>query len=141
MSVNITPFGILPDGDEARCVALSGGGLEAEVLVPVPLGKARLRERGYNQAALLAEGMAAWMDADVQPDWLRRIRHTEQQALLGALQRRANVYGAFEAEAAVEGKRICLVDDVVTTGCTVRACADALEAKGASVWVCTVCQA
>lgn len=42
-------------------------GLEAEVLVPVPLGKARLRERGYNQAALLAEGMAAWMDADVQP--------------------------------------------------------------------------
>ena len=116
-------------------------GLEAEVLVPVPLGKARLRERGYNQAALLAEGMASWMDADVQPDWLRRIRHTEQQALLGALQRRANVYGAFEAEAAVEGKRICLVDDVVTTGCTVRACADALEAKGASVWVCTVCQA
>lgn len=111
------------------------------MLVPVPLGKARLRERGYNQAALLAEGMAAWMDADVQPDWLRRIRHTEQQALLGALQRRANVYGAFEAEAAVEGKRICLVDDVVTTGCTVRACADALEAKGASVWVCTVCQA
>ena len=54
-------------------------GLEAEVLVPVPLGKARLRERGYNQATLLAEGMAAWMDADVQPDWLRRIRHTEQQ--------------------------------------------------------------
>ena len=115
--------------------------LEADALVPVPLGKDRQHERGYNQAALLAEGMAAWMDIPVEPGWLRRIRSTEQQAMLGALQRRANVYGAFEAQEAVKGKRICLVDDVVTTGCTVRACADALEAKGASIWVCAVYQA
>ncbi len=116
--------------------------MHADLLVPVPMHKLRRKDRGYNQAELLAEGMSPWMNASVDTHCLQRIRHTEQQAMLGALQRRANVYGAFRAEQEVKGKIICLVDDVVTTGSTLRACADALESSGAKeVWACTVCQA
>lgn len=115
-------------------------GLTAEALVPVPLHPNRKRERGYNQSELLARSMAETLQTPVQPTWLRRVRDTEQQALLEALQRRANVQGAFAADGSVRGLTVCLVDDVTTTGCTLRAAADALEKQGAKVWVCTACR-
>ena len=59
----------------------------------------------------------------------------------GRFAEKANVYGAFEAPMDLTEKTVCLVDDVATTGSTLRACADALEAKGAAVWVCTACSA
>lgn len=115
-------------------------GWMAEALVPVPLHKNRKRTRGYNQSELLARSMAETMRIPVRTGWLKRVRDTEQQALLEALQRRANVSGAFRAEGPMEGVTVCLVDDVTTTGCTLRAAADALEAGGARVWVCTACR-
>lgn len=115
-------------------------GLTAEALVPVPLHANRRRARGYNQSELLARSMAASWHVPVRPDWLKRVRDTEQQALLEALQRRANVSGAFQAVGPMAGATVCLVDDVTTTGCTLRAAADALEDQGARVWVCTACR-
>ena len=116
-------------------------GIGADLLVPVPLYKTRYKNRGYNQSAFLAQSMAELMNVPVREECLLRVRNTEQQAMLDALQRRANVYGAFEAPMDLTEKTVCLVDDVATTGSTLRACADALEAKGAAVWVCTACSA
>jgi ComF family protein len=103
-----------------------------DVLVPVPLHAVRRRERGYDQAALLAREFA---DRAGAPDAaaLRRTRPTRQQARLGRAARRDNVAGAFAAvrPRLVEGRRVALVDDVVTTGATLEACLQALRHAGA----------
>lgn len=109
----------------------------ADLLLPVPLDAARARDRGYNQAALLAAPVAATLGVPVVPDALRRIRATRPQVGLSARERRANVRGAFTCPepAAVAGRRVLLVDDVMTTGATLEACAEALVAAGAAgVW-------
>ncbi len=109
-----------------------------DLLVPVPLHPSRLRERGYNQAALLARGLARRWAVPLDLDALVRTRATRAQQELGAGERHANVRGAFRAlPAAVRGRRILLVDDVFTTGSTAAACSEALLAAGAarvSVW-------
>ncbi len=114
-------------------------GWQADALVPVPLHTTRQRERGFNQAQLLAEHMRPIFPAPVEAGWLKRIRPTEQQAMLQGPQRRANVYGAFWASEQARGKTVCLVDDVITTGATLRECADMLELQGARVWICACC--
>jgi ComF family protein len=102
-----------------------------EVLVPVPLARARLRERGFNQAELIAERLGAALDLPVRRRWLARVRDTAPQTDLAAAERMANVDGAFVAGSAVTGRHVILVDDVLTTGATSRACARALRAAGA----------
>jgi ComF family protein len=102
-----------------------------DVVVPVPLARARERQRGYNQAALLAEPLALALGARLAGTWLRRARDTAPQAELAAASRRANVHGAFVASAAVAGLDVVVVDDVLTTGATVAECARALRAAGA----------
>jgi ComF family protein len=105
--------------------------LHADVVVPVALAPKRMRQRGFNQAALLAERVAPALHAAVSGALVREDRPT--QVGLGAAERLTNLAGAFHCAdpAGVEGKRVVLVDDVVTTGATVSACADTLARAGA----------
>ena len=100
-----------------------------DTVVPVPLHRSRLRRRGFNQAELLARGVAAGLNAPVL-NKLRAVRRTRDQVELSAAERRANVEGAFAARERVRG-RILLVDDVFTTGATTSECAETLLRSGA----------
>jgi ComF family protein len=104
-----------------------------DLLAPMPLHWRRLRERGFNQAELLAEQLAPLSGLPVV-NAVRRVKHTPRQAGLTGKQRRANVKGAFMVPkpALVSGKRVLLVDDVLTTGASANSCAQALKEAGAS---------
>lgn len=112
--------------------ALSGVGVD--VLVPVPLHWRRRWVRGYNQSEALAHGLAARLRLPCRPRWLRRIRATPEQKAQSPTERRANLRGAFRATpwAALAGKTVLLVDDVLTTGSTASEAARALRAAGAA---------
>lgn len=104
-----------------------------ELVVPVPLGRQRLQERGYNQAALLARALALSAKLPYSDHSLQRRRETQSQVGLSPQERKMNVQGAFEVRTQpVDGKSILLVDDVMTSGATLNACAEALLASGAS---------
>ena len=105
--------------------------MRADALVPVPLAPARERDRGFNQAAVLAERLAGHFGVAVRASWLARTRMTAPQTELSAPERRANVRGAFAATRAVRGRMVVIVDDVFTTGATVSECARALVEAGA----------
>jgi ComF family protein len=106
--------------------------MPADVVVPVPLHAARLRERGYNQAALLACEMARRVGLVVDEQVLVRQRATAPQVELDARQRKENVRAAFRCSSnRLAGKQVLLIDDVCTTGATLEACAVALYEGGA----------
>ena len=102
------------------------------LIIPIPLHPRRRRQRGYNQSELLARPLAAALNLECNPSALRRTRHTAPQVGLGPQARAENVRGAFEAVAdVVAGRNVLLVDDVLTTGATMTAAAEALLAVGA----------
>lgn len=102
-----------------------------DFLLPVPLYPGRLRERGYNQAALLAGELARQIDLPVHQQALIRSRKTESQVKLTIAGRHRNVAGAFTARPdVVSGHAVLLIDDVCTTGATLGACACALQEAG-----------
>lgn len=100
--------------------------------VPVPLHPKRLAERGFNQSALVARGLAGELGGRFEPRLLARLRDTTQQASLERDARRENVRAAFVVRRPARFP-IALVDDVVTTGATLGACVEALERAGARV--------
>ncbi len=104
-----------------------------DVVVAVPLHPIRLAERGYNQAALLASPLARDLGASFAPLALRRTRDTAQQATLARALRLTNVEGVFAVRdrRAIDGRRVLLVDDVRTTGATLRECERVVMAAGA----------
>ena len=114
--------------------ALAGGWPAGppDLLVPVPLHPRRERERGFNQAALIARRLGRAWGCEVRPDVLARVVATESQTALDSAARLANVRGAFRLRRPerVAGRHVILVDDVLTTGATVSACVRALEAGG-----------
>ena len=112
-------------------------GWALDLAMPVPLSPKRQEERGYNQAALLARPVALTLGVAYTSFGLIRTRNTQSQVELNAEQRRKNVVGAFRAvPEMVAGKRILLVDDVTTTGSTLRECTYALLEGGASAVYC-----
>jgi ComF family protein len=112
-------------------------GTGADLLAAVPLTRARLAARGFNQALEIAREVGRETGIRVEPRALSRLRETTPQPGLGAQARRENLQGAFRCDARVAGLEVALVDDVMTTGATAQAIADALKAAGASrvsVW-------
>ncbi len=104
-----------------------------DVVVPVPLSAAHLRQRGYNQAAFLALPLALHCGLPYRPALLRRSRATASQVGLSMAARQENVRGAFLANPQLAaGRYVLMIDDVATTGATMDACAAALLAAGAS---------
>src|SRR5215831_12028331 len=125
-----------PLGDLLADLGLSAlPGPRPDVLIPVPLHRRRQRDRGCNQALLLARRLEQHWQIPVAPGALARRTATAPQADLDASARRRNVRGAFVVidPAAVVGRHVILVDDVLTTGATVGECARCLTRAGASV--------
>lgn len=116
---------------------------EIDVIVGVPLHKSRLQQRGYNQADWIAEGIAEALDLPARTDILIRKHFKESQTHKNRLERWENVRDVFAVaegkENELEGKRIALVDDVLTTGSTLEACAAELVKAGCkSVGIITI---
>jgi len=106
---------------------------EADVVLPMPLSRERLAERGFNQALLLARALAP---SKCEPALLLRVRHTQAQSELDLKGRLSNVQGAFAVEplrhGALRGKTVALVDDVMTSGASLFSAAQALRQAGAA---------
>jgi ComF family protein len=113
---------------------------ERAALIPIPLAVERLRERGYNQASLLAEALGPLWRVPVWPDALVRTRHTQSQVRLTPSERASNVSQAFAVpvnwQARLRGQHVVLVDDVITTAATVNAAVQALLDGGARIISC-----
>jgi ComF family protein len=118
-------------------------GRQFDIIVPVPLHPARLRERGFNQASLLAELLGARISIPSKP-LLQRIRYTTTQTALDRAERMENLHNAFRLRknADVRGLHVLLIDDVLTTGSTLSECARVLKRAGAiSVYAATAARA
>jgi ComF family protein len=122
---------------------LAPGDLEMDVVVPVPLHRNRQRQRGYNQAALLARELGSYLKLPVVEGAMVRSKPTVPQVDLGVVARRANVQDAFECRGnGLAGMRVLLVDDVCTSGATLESACLALRGAGvSSVWACTLTRA
>ena len=130
---NIEPLGELFARMLAEMAILGGPAFEADVVVPVPLHRRRQRERGYNQAALIAKPLAKRLGLPCKSVLLTRIRPRPEKHLLTLEERWESVRGAFATRpgSQVDNLRVLLVDDVMTTGATLDSCALTLRDAGA----------
>jgi len=136
------------EGDVARFVApllaeaVKKYKMEADVIVPVPLAMKRRKERGYNQADLIAEELSKLINVPVVDDFIIRTKDTKAQKKMTLEQRQENIHGAFEIKppySKIKNKRVLLIDDVFTTGTTVDECARVMKkGKPKSVEVLTI---
>ncbi len=102
-----------------------------DLMIPMPLAPARMAERGFNQSAELARGLAADFGLTISFDVCRRVRESAPQASLPWKQRAKNVRNAFACDADLKGKSVAVVDDVLTTGATLNELALTLKRRGA----------
>jgi ComF family protein len=114
-----------------------------DLVIPAPLGRKRLKERGYNQVGLVARPLAYELGLAYAPNALQKVRETRSQVGLTIAQRSENVSNAYQANpSAVKRKSILLMDDVATTGSTISACTAALLSAGAQeTYVLTIARA
>lgn len=119
-----------------RWMARAGAELltDADLILPVPLHPFRLLKRRYNQSALLGWELAKLSGKPCRVDVLARVRHTKPQGTMGRAGRSRNLKGAFvvRTPSAIQGKRVLLIDDVLTSGATLSECAKVLLAAGAA---------
>lgn len=102
-----------------------------DLIIPVPLHPSRLRMRGFNQSLELANSVGKLLSCPVASNTLKRIRKTTPQSSLNAKQRQNNLSGAFDVkEESITGRKILLVDDIITTGATIKECRQLLMEKG-----------
>ena len=113
--------------EQARAGVLSA----VDCVLPVPLGRMRQRQRGYNQAGIIAAVVCRELGLQPETHSLYRCRATKAQMTLARSDRTANLRGAFAVREAVSGRRVALVDDVLTTGATLSACTEVLLNAGA----------
>jgi len=109
-----------------------------DYVIAMPLHPAKLRERGFNQSLLLATTVARELKLKLLPNACQRVRDTPPQSALPWKERKKNVRNAFSCDRDLAGKRVALVDDVLTTGASLNALAEAVSKKGAieiSAWV------
>lgn len=105
---------------------------EVDIVLPVPISKPRKKDRGYNQSELLSLPVASFFNLPHSNSALQRIKATESQIRLGASERFLNMEGAFYGNpATLKGKRVLVIDDIITTGATMEQCAKALFTAGA----------
>ncbi|MBF0458182.1 MAG: ComF family protein [Nitrospirae bacterium] len=104
---------------------------EADLIVPVPLTKKRLTERGFNQSLLLAKALSDFTKIPLSYDTLLKVKETPHQTSLSGVDRIKSLKNAFVSAVSVKGKSIAVVDDVLTTGATLNECAKALVKAGA----------
>ncbi len=125
-------FGLIPYLAPALAECIRTWGISFDFITAVPLGKKRHRERGYNQADLIAQPVAKILDHPYHPQALARVHETRTQVGLDATERQANLSGAFQADEGIcSGKSVLLIDDISTTGATLNACSEALKQAGA----------
>jgi ComF family protein len=106
--------------------------------MPMPLHPGRLKERGFNQSLEIAKKISRWLDIPLSADVCQRTRDTPTQAGLKWKERRRNVRGAFACDLDLTGKKIAVLDDVMTTGATLNEISRVLRGRGAaevSAWV------
>jgi ComF family protein len=120
--------------------------MKFDYVIPVPLHRAKVRERTYNQSDYIAAGIGETIGAEVLRDTVKRTRFTKSQTRLDKPQRKENVSGAFEINPKqkdkITGKNIIVADDVITTGATILECAKVLKVSGAGkIWLCSAAYA
>lgn len=123
---------------------LQSGRFPVDALVALPIFPAREKKRGYNQSALLCEGMAEYLNLPILEDVISRPHQTETQTKKGRIARWKNIEGKFilTDPPVISGKHILLVDDVITTGATLESCgAELLKAPGCSLSIACLCHA
>lgn len=113
-----------------KVIAATGNGFVPDQIIPVPLHPHRLRERGYNQALEVARPIAQQLGLPIDTTLLQRSRKTEQQQGLSATERKSNLRNAFTLVSKAPALKVLLIDDVMTTGETVRECSRTLLAGG-----------
>lgn len=109
-----------------------------DCVIPMPLHPAKLRERGFNQSQLIAANVARELDLELLTHACRRVRDTPPQSALPWKERKKNMRGAFCCDMDLTGRRVALVDDVLTTGASLNALAEAVRKSGAAeidAWV------
>lgn len=122
----------------AEAALQHAGGFWPDLLLPVPLHPARLRQRGYNQSLEVARVLGRWLDVGVAARWVTKVVATAPQQSLGRAERVENVRGVFYLRRPLTARRVAIIDDVMTTGATVNELARLLRASGAErvqAWV------